>query len=231
MDRMQSEAPNPAAGSAPDGAGSPSSGDLGDAQSIVVEEERCLERVLDHCREKTNLPTDRKLIDYDQQLLDLRDEIASARMEDVPPLLEQMERLQGIAARQRLLTTGHVDQRSPYFGRLVLNENDKRREVLIGRSTYLDSKAGIRIVDWRDAPVSRLYYRYNEGDDYEETFGDRELEGFVEIRRSLTIVDSRLRRIVSPQGTFIRRENAEWTRATSNVRLRGGEGSATRCCL
>ena len=30
-----------------------------------------------------------------------------------------------------------------------------------------------RIVDWRNAPISRLYYRYNEGDEYEEEFDDR----------------------------------------------------------
>ena len=25
-------------------------------------------------------------------------------------------------------------------------------------------RAGLRIVDWRDPPIRRLYYRYNEGD-------------------------------------------------------------------
>ena len=77
--------------------------------------------------------------DYDAQLLDLRDQIATARMEDVPPLLEQMERLHILSTRKREATEVHVDAKSPYFGHLALEENGKRRDVLIGRGTYLDS--------------------------------------------------------------------------------------------
>lgn len=195
---------------------------------IVEEEERCLSRILTHVAERRNQGEERREIDYDSQLLALRDEIAAARTEDVPPLLEQMERLQGIAARQRLLTKGYIDGRAPYFGRMVLEENDRKREVLIGRSTYLDSKSGVRIVDWRDAPVSRLYYRYKEGDSYEERFGDRDVEGEVVLRRSLTIVESRLRRITAPQGTLVRPENGDWLAAGASLRLSGGEGTAAR---
>ena len=32
----------------------------------------------------------------------------------------------------------------------------------------------MRVVDWRNAPVSRIYYRYQEGDSYEESFGENE---------------------------------------------------------
>ncbi len=195
---------------------------------VVAEESKCLGRILGHVEEKRSRPTQRREIDYDTQLLELRDEIAAARMEDVPPLLEQMERLQGIAARQRQMTEGHVDPRSPYFGRMVLKENGRTREVLIGRSTYLDSSAGVRIVDWRDAPVSRLYYRYAEGDDYEEVFGGREVEGEVVVRRSVTIVESNLRRIVAPQGTFLKPGNGDWKRGGANLKLQGGEGTASR---
>lgn len=195
---------------------------------VVGEEVKCLDRILGHIEDKRHHPNQRREVDYDTQLLQLRDEIAASRMEDVPPLLEQMERLQGIAARQRLLTEGHINAQSPYFGRMVLCENDRTREVLIGRSTYLDAKAGVRIVDWRDAPVSRLYYRYAEGDDYEEVFGDRAVEGEVLVRRSVTIVDAALRRIVSPQGTFLKPANGDWRRGGANLKLQGGEGTAAR---
>jgi DNA helicase II / ATP-dependent DNA helicase PcrA len=197
--------------------------------NIVAEEERCLERVEAHVQQRPQASAARRLIDYDRQLIDLRDQIAQARLEDVPPLLEQMERLQNLAARQGQSTTGHVDARSPYFGRMVLREDERNREILIGRSTYVDTRAGVRIVDWRDAPVSRLFYRYNEGDSYEETFGERDVEGEILTRRSLTIVDSRLRRIVSPQGVFVRHgSEGEWRRGGSSLKLAGGQGSALR---
>jgi DNA helicase II / ATP-dependent DNA helicase PcrA len=198
-------------------------------ERVVAEEEACLQRVLEHLRLRKARPSERPPVDYDAELLSLRDQIATARLEDVPPLVEQMERLQSLAARRREIAEGHVDARSPYFGHLVLQEGNRRREVLIGRTTYLDTQSGVRIVDWRDAPVSRLYYRYDEGDEYEETFGDREISGEMVIRRSVTITDGVLRRITSPQGTFVRGSSGRWRRMeASSAKLRGGQGSATR---
>ncbi len=196
-------------------------------ERIVAEEELCLGRVREHLeRAPRRVPAPAH--DYDTELISLRDQIAVARMEDVPPLVEQMERLQSLAARRREVTPSTVDPRSPYFGRLVLSEGGRQREILIGRSTYLDTKSGIRIVDWRDAPISRLYYRYDEGDDYVETFGDREVEGEVETRRSVAIADGVLRRIVSPQGTFVRKKDGGWQRVGAAARLQGGQGTALR---
>jgi len=199
-----------------------------DLVRITGEEERTLAKVAEHLGQRVQ-EQPRQVTDYDAQLLDLRDQIATARMEDVPPLLEQMERLHILSTRKREAAEVHVDARSPYFGHLALEENGKRRDVLIGRGTYLDSKSGIRIVDWRDAPVSRLFYRYEEGDGYDEVFGDREVSGTVVTRRSLTIVDSTLRRITAPQGSFARRSSGEWRRLeNTSTKLSGGAGTATR---
>ena len=198
---------------------------------IVAEEQSCLDRVLEHLGEqkKTRTPTTREAGDYDARLLDLRDQIASARLEDIPPLVQEMERLQSLATRLRQVNEAEVDARSPYFGRLVLEEGGRRREVLIGRGTHLDTRSGIRIVDWRDAPVSRLFYRYEEGDGYDEEFGGREVSGTVQTRRSVVITDSLLRRIGSPQGAFARDRQGNWrTLGTSSIRLSGGAGSAIR---
>lgn len=198
-------------------------------ERIVSEEEACLDRVLDHLTNRPKGETEKSTIDYDAELISLRDQISSARAEDVPPLLEQMERLQALAARRNETNETHVDPQSPYFGRMVLDEEGRRREVLIGRGTHLDTKSGIRIVDWRDAPVSRLYYRYGEGDEYDEVFGDREVNGTVEVRRSVTIGERSLRRIHAPQGTFARSKKSGWLRLDdAATRLHGGQGSAVR---
>ncbi len=155
-------------------------------QETVGQEEKVLARV--HRTAAASRPKHRgQLIDYDAELIALRDQIREARLEDIPPLVEEMERLQQVAQRRAKVTEGTVDRQSPYFGRMVLEEESRKREILIGRSTFLDSKTGVRIVDWRDAPVSRVYYRYEEGDDYDEIFGDREVEGEVLIRRNLSI--------------------------------------------
>jgi DNA helicase-2/ATP-dependent DNA helicase PcrA len=201
--------------------------------AVVAEELACLDRVQTHLRERSQRGSERPgaaaaAADYEARLLDLRDQISTARMEDVPPLVQEMERLQSLMVHRRETTAVTVDTRSPYFGRLVIEEGPKKREVLIGRGTYLDTKSGVRIVDWRDAPISRLYYRYEEGDDYDEVFGDREVTGLIKTRRSLSIVEAELRRITTPQGTFVRGKEGFRRAESQAFKLTGGSGTAIR---
>ena len=195
---------------------------------IVAEEEDTLRRVDTNLKNQVARIPRADASNYDERLLDLRDQIAAARSEDLPPLVQEMERLQLLANRLREVEEVKVDPRSPYFGRLLLEENGKKREVLIGRATHLDTKSSVRIVDWRDAPVSRLYYRYEEGDDYDEEFGGREISGTVRLRRSLGITDGTLRRIGAPQGTFVRGPSGFRRVDQQSSRLAGGAGKALR---
>ena len=176
---------------------------------------------------------------YADAMVALRDEIGEARLEDVPQLVAQMERLQGVALTRAQLQTILVDVESPYFGHLRLRETAPGRgsiekDVLIGRATFVDAKARINIVDWRNAPISQLYYRYGEGSDYEERFGERDVEGEVIVRRTLTIEGGTLQRISAPQGVWIKRRvsvgaGVVWERSDLPLHeLAGGEQSATR---
>lgn len=191
---------------------------------ITAEEEKTLGRVLANAR--TEREASRK--DYDQELIELRDAIGEARMEDVPALLAEMERLRNVASRRAEVVTGAINPSSPYFGHMKLLEDGRVRDVLVGNGTYVDIDSGVRIVDWRDAPVSKIYYRYSEGDPYEEEIGGRLVEGEVTMRRAVVIRDSKLRRIIAPQGTFFRVKDA-WTRGEEGpARLEGGQLTAVR---
>ena len=177
---------------------------------------------------------------YDAELMALRDEIGEARLEDVPALIAQMERLQEVSLTRAGLQHFLVDPRSPYFAHLRLRERvagrgEVERDIFIGRATFTDPRTHIAIVDWRNAPASQLYYRYSEGSDYEETFGDREAEGDVLIRRTVTIQDGTLLRIACPQGIWVKRRtpgqdgSTIWQRTDAPLReLAGGERTATR---
>jgi DNA helicase-2/ATP-dependent DNA helicase PcrA len=107
--------------------------------TVVAEELSCLDRVQTHLRERSRRPSERPgsaaSADYEARLLDLRDQNSSARMEDVPPLVQEMERLQSLMVHRRDTTAVTVDPRSPYFGRLVIEEGPMKRDVLIGRGT------------------------------------------------------------------------------------------------
>jgi DNA helicase-2/ATP-dependent DNA helicase PcrA len=184
---------------------------------------------------------------YAEEMVALRDEIGEARLEDVPALVAQMERLQGVALTRAELQTILIDAASPYFGHLRLREAVRgrgvvERDVLIGRATFVDAPNRINIVDWRHAPVSQLFYRYAEGSDYEERFGDRDVEGEIVVRRILTIEGGVLRRVACPQGIWQRRGDvapdprgepemsvARWERTDLPTHeLAGGAETATR---
>lgn len=167
--------------------------------------------------------------DYDELLTSLRDAVAAAKPEDQPPLVEQMHRVAALARQHGQGRSIPVDKGSPYFGHLRLNEDGRERDVLIGKVSHVDAKREVRIVDWRNAPVSRLYYCYDEGDEYQETFGTRPVKGTVEIRRSVTVDESQLRRVGSTEGTFVLRPDGGWKQAVSQAaRLQGGQGTALR---
>jgi DNA helicase II / ATP-dependent DNA helicase PcrA len=212
--------------------------DESDSTTIPDDEERLLERVKAALRAAAPRSPIQRRRGADDELIALRDEIGEARLEDVPALVAQMERLQEVsltrAERQSML----VDPRSPYFGHLRLREDVAgrglvERDVLIGRATFTDPKLRVYIVDWRDAPVSQLYYCYGEGGDYQETFGEREVEGEIVVRRTLTIVDGQLLRVASPQGVWCKvrsdRQTEVWQRTdVPTYALAGGERSAVR---
>lgn len=180
------------------------------------------------------------LADDDKRLLELREEVQTAKPEDLPALFEQMHHLGALRAHRGKGATGAVDRKSPYFAHLRLEEvvsmrgargkSERRRDVLVGSKQYLDAAAGVRIVDWRNAPVSRIFYRYREGDSYEETLGDQPVEGTVVSRRTVAIVDGQLRKVTSPQGTFVREADGRWHRAeelSARLRLPGKSQSVT----
>jgi DNA helicase-2/ATP-dependent DNA helicase PcrA len=176
---------------------------------VVVEEESLLRvvlRKLDAGQKKARLA-----VDDASALIELRDALAEAKPEDQGSILEQMHRIEALSRQRGKGDNPPVDRKSPYFGHLRLDEGGRRRDVLIGPRTFVEPGGGVQIVDWRNAPVSRLFYRYEEGDSYEERLGDRVVEGEIVARRTVAIVEAELRRVASPQGIFSRNlRTGEW---------------------
>lgn len=200
-------------------------------QTIVGEELGILQRVASRLHaDAQNGPE--QIEDLDAQLIELRDAISEAKEEDVPSLIDQMHQVAALSRKRGQGRAIPLDPRNPYFGHLRLKEahTGRFRDVLIGRHTLLDGGDGLSIVDWRNAPVSRLYYRYEEDDEYEEDFDDRTIAGEIVLRRSLAVNDCVLRRVAAPQGTFTRGRGGVWQETVGNARpsLEGGSGTAIR---
>ncbi|MBL4687511.1 MAG: AAA family ATPase [Nannocystaceae bacterium] len=202
-----------------------------EGQEIIRDELGILERVRARLKADAAVSPD-KIENLDAQLIELRDLIAEAKEEDVPSLIDQMHQVAALSRKRGQGRSVPTDPNSPYFGHLRLREarSGRERDVLIGRNTLLDNGDGVTIVDWRNAPVSRLYYRYVESDEYDEAFDNRSIEGQILVRRSLAVSQGQLRRIAAPQGTFAVTRAGQWRAAEGAAKptLEGGSGTAAR---
>ncbi len=152
------------------------------------------------------------------------------KAEDAPALHQQWD--QGNALLRQLRASRNapkVDPASPYFAHLRLREGTSERDLFLGKATRIDGD--LRIVDWRNAPVSKIFYRYAQGDEYEETMAGRRRTGTVVTRRTVAIRAGALERVEAPEGVFTRDASypGGWQAlARERLRLRGGEGAALR---
>ena len=117
---------------------------------------------------------------------------------------------------------------SPYVAHLAIREDGRRRDYLLGHATFVDAEADVWVVDWRVAPVAQLFYRYREGDPFEESFPGREASGVVEVRRVVVVHRGRLLQILGEGFAARRRPDGSWNIGGSEALAAGGAGTAPR---
>ena len=153
-----------------------------------------------------------------------------AKAEDRAALLQQWDRQSALLQQLRSArTTPQVELASPYFGHLRLKEGRLVHDILLGKAPRMLS--GVPIVDWRNAPISKIFYRYRQGEEYEEEVSGRLRSGEVAARRVVTIRDRELKRVESPEGVFQADDASEdgWRQSrTEPPKLAGGAGAALR---
>ena len=143
-------------------------------------------------------------------------------MKDLDRVYDEWRRQSHLLAQLRSSRTEEIDPRSPYFGHMRLRRPSGEQDLCIGKATRIERD--LRIVDWRNAPVSKLFYRYQQGEEYIEEFGGRVMEGRLEVRRIVEIAGGELQRIDAPEGSF--RGNADakggWERLVAATARLGG---------
>jgi DNA helicase II / ATP-dependent DNA helicase PcrA len=200
------------------------------ARALIAEEEALLQRVLTAIEAaRLQASRDRGRGEALARLTGLRDEASSAVESDLPALFQQMDTERAILERKEAaqLPSPHT----PYFAHLRLRKHEgATNEYLLGRTTFTHAQSGVRIIDWRFAPVARVFYGYAEGDDYEEWFGERLSEGVVEARRLVVIERGVLTRIRAGALHLERAPGGAWHEvgALATSSLAGGAGTAVR---
>jgi ATP-dependent DNA helicase UvrD/PcrA len=197
---------------------------------IVTEELALLERVNAVLAESptTTGPSEASVVAELGRLREMLRE--GTKTEDQAALMDQWNRHTALLEQLRASRQApQVDRDSPYFAHLRLRDHGGERDVLLGKATRLQH--GVRIVDWRNAPISRIFYRYQQGEEFEEEIAGRTMTGEVAARRTVTIRSAVLQRVDAPEGTFAAAVGAAdgWQHTPKEAsRLAGGEGAALR---
>ena len=198
-----------------------------DWHAIITEEEDLLRHVRRRVAEF--VASEPSSADFDRELVALRDELADARAEDQSALIEHMTRIAALREAAGRSRTQPADAANPYFAHVRLREGERITDVFIGRRAFIEPRLGVHITDWRNSPISRVFYRYEEGDEYEEDFAGVVRTGFVDARRTVTIHNGQLVRVRVGDEQWVRSEDGAWGPATvDSGRLAGGSGTAMR---
>jgi len=124
--------------------------------SIVTEELALLERVMTALAQTpaSAPPSESALV---EELAGLREALrAGEKAEDHAALLDQWNRQTALLDQLRTSRRmPQVSRDSPYFAHLRLRERGAEFDVLLGKATWL--KRDVQIVDWRHAPISRVF--------------------------------------------------------------------------
>ncbi len=195
-----------------------------EAKAVIDEEERVLREVLVSLEDQDRRSYDRLKIESERAREFTSRIVASSRDVDKQMLASDEAVAHGLSKmkREELKVLAKLLD-SPYFARLVVEEKDARGvpksiEYRIGS----EANSECRILDWRKAPASKLYYEFKEGDEYSELILGREREGRVLLRHKLEIKKGELLHVSCRLGEFSK-VNGEWQAGSGSRRARAFE--------
>ncbi len=143
---------------------------------------------------------------------DLTAQIVAARREEDKAMLASDEAVSHALKDQKEAELQTIEKllEKPYFARVVLEEETPAGPKTIEYKLGFAANVDCRIIDWRKAPISKLYYDYKEGDYYSETIQGRERDGRVALRNTVEIERGELQKLTCRHGTF-ERTGESWT--------------------
>lgn len=182
-------------------------------QDLIADEEHRFrsahERIVKEIELKANqLKNDRQLA------RELTSQVVATRREEEKQALQSDEYVAHGLARLRLSQTHALADlvKQPYFARVIYHEKGRDVEFKLGLASF----PALRIVDWRKAPISRLYYDYEEGDSYDVDIAGAQRQGTIKLKRAyrgegpdLAEIDLKDIRYVQTRGRWEKRNKAE----------------------
>lgn len=147
--------------------------------------------------------------------------VGARRAEDKAQLASDEAVAHGLSKLRRTITEdiGSL-AKQPYFARVVTDEGG--REVEFCLSTVSFPKH--RIIDWRKAPISQLYYNYKQGEEFDEVIQGGERTGTIKLRRGYKGHQGELLSIELPEGVIQKIDGAWHFEETETALSRPSSG-------
>lgn len=149
--------------------------------ALIQDEETRYQKTHEHIARASQQKT-RELIDNEAHARDLTAQIVTTQRDEEKQALQSDESVAHGLTKLRLSQTQALSQiiEQPYFARVIYHEKNRDVEFKLGMASFPEE----RIIDWRKAPVSRLYYDYEEGDEYDDEIAGVERQGEIKLKRA-----------------------------------------------
>lgn len=145
---------------------------------------------------------------------------------DLPMLYEQMHYNLSLAART---TSSLPSSKAPYFAYIKVKEGETEKQYLLGYASFISVYSPYSIIDWRNAPLARIFFEFRVGDDYEVELPGRVARGIVLERSIVSISEGKLVGF-REQNSYFYYSHQGWNLANGHeaTLLAGGQGAAHR---
>lgn len=191
-------------------------------EDIIEIEEKRFERITEEMRktiadeEADREKKDREIAELKRQKLDA---IGWREKREIDEMIDR--------CRQRYSMRQFQDTRvlsQPYFGIMELEDDNLGFiSTCLGRQSFFDRNGKALVIDWREAPISRLYYEYETGELYEEKIRGRDRTGVVRGKRQVDATGGELRKIVDQSILLVKREDGLWYRVDGGISSMSGK--------
>jgi DNA helicase-2/ATP-dependent DNA helicase PcrA len=167
------------------------------------------------------------LKELEVSIAQLNEEVKNAKAEDVPSIMYQLNILHSLAEK---LTENNAfpDLNSPYFGFMKIEQEGKEKEIYVGHCALSEVDLKQKIVDWKRAPIAKIFYQYDIGEDFDLDLEDREISGKMIDKAILTIQGGKLLRVDRDRQTYVyQADQQKWVNINQEIlELSGGEQSS-----
>ncbi|MDD0851810.1 AAA family ATPase [Halobacteriovorax sp. GB3] len=165
------------------------------------------------------------LIQIEKSIEALRLEAKYCKSDDLPGIMDQLNTQHDLARKfSKALELPEIS--SPFFGHMQINQKGKLKDIYIGHKSFFHKTIPFKILDWKQAPMAKMYYQFDEGDEFDFDVENRTIEGEIVQKSVITIVDGKLYRIDRDGESYLLKDKNWCTLQASQIVLSGGEGSS-----